>query len=52
MSNMNGDKARFNKKRKQKIARRLRQREMFGASSKEADPTVRGSRARSREKSA
>lgn len=44
MSARNGDKSRFNRERKQKIARRKRTHEMFGSAakgSKAADTAVR-----------
>ncbi len=50
MSGINGDKSRFHRQRKQKIARRLRQREMLEPSSKQSAP-VRGSQVKSRQKS-
>jgi hypothetical protein len=48
MSGINGDKARFNRRRKQKIQRRLRQMKMFGSLPKAAETAS----AKSREKSA
>lgn len=52
MSGINGDKARFNRRRRQKIHRRARQRVMFGTLLKQADPTVLPSHAKSTEKPA
>jgi len=53
MSGINGDKARFNRRRREKIHRRARQRAMFGSLPKQADAVVPRSQTRSsREKSA
>jgi len=52
MSGINGDKARFNRRRKQKILRRERQRIMFGGLLKPADLTVPNSQNKSKERSA
>lgn len=49
MSAINGDKARFNRIRKQRIHRRMRQRTMFGILLKPADAPVPGSHAKSKE---
>jgi hypothetical protein len=51
MSGINGDKARFNRRRKQKIQRRQRQRAMFGSLQKQEAPPPR-SDSKPREKSA
>jgi hypothetical protein len=40
MSAINGDKARFNRVRKQKIQRRKRQQKMFGSLPKQANATA------------
>jgi hypothetical protein len=40
MSGINGDKARFNRRRKKQIGRRERQRGMFGWLPKQADATA------------
>jgi len=48
MSGINGDKARFHRRRKQKIQRRVRQREMFGSLPKQSTGTR--SDAKSKEK--
>jgi hypothetical protein len=50
MSGINGDKARFNRRRRQKIHRRARQRLMFGSLFQQADPVVARSQAKSKEK--
>ena len=50
MSGINGDKARFNRRRRQKIHRRVRQRVLFGSLFKQADPMVPRSQAKSKEK--
>jgi hypothetical protein len=50
MSGINGDKARFNRRRRQKIHRRARKRVMFGSLYKEADPTILRAETKSKEK--
>jgi hypothetical protein len=50
MSGINGDKARFHRLRKQKLARRVRQQKMLESSSKQADLVVRSFQAKPREK--
>jgi hypothetical protein len=52
MSGVNGDKARFNRRRKHKIHRRAGQQAKFGALFKPAEPTVPRSEGKSKEKSA
>jgi hypothetical protein len=52
MSAINGDKARFNRRRRQNIGRRARHRVMFGALLKQAGPTIPRSNSKSKEKSA
>jgi len=49
MSGMNGDKARFHRLRKQKLARRLRQRAMLDSSSRQVATVSEG---KARKKSA
>lgn len=51
MSRINGDKARYNRRRKMKIERRAKQRVMFVSSSTPAQPISGRSRAKSDEKS-
>jgi hypothetical protein len=43
MSGVNGDKSRFNRIRKQKLARRIRNRELFKSAVAPAKPAVAGS---------
>jgi hypothetical protein len=50
MSGINGDKARFNRRRKKKISRRERQRGMFGWLPKQAEATAPPSAGKSKEK--
>ncbi len=50
MSGKNGDKARFNRMRKQKIDRRAKQRILSGHPSNQADPVDSRSQVKSREK--
>jgi len=50
MSRKNGDKARFNRMRKQKIDRRAKQRIVSGNLSHQADPVGSRSQVKSREK--
>jgi hypothetical protein len=50
MSGINGDKARFNRRRRQKIHLRARQRVMFGSLPKQADLAVPPSQTKSKEK--
>jgi hypothetical protein len=52
MSGINGDKARFNRRRRQKIRRRARQRVMLGSLPTQAGAAVPRSESRPREKSA
>jgi hypothetical protein len=52
MSGVNGDKARFNRRRKHKIHRRIWQQSKFGSLFKPAEPTVPRSEAKLKEKSA
>jgi hypothetical protein len=52
MSGINGDKARFNRKRRQQIRRRARQRVTFGSLPKQAEPAVTRSQAKLKEKPA
>jgi hypothetical protein len=52
MSGINGDKARFNRRRKQKIHLRARTRAAFGSLPKQADPATARSHDKSKEKSA
>jgi hypothetical protein len=52
MSGINGDKARFNRKRRQNIERRARQRGLLGSLPKRAQPAAPRSHAPSKEKSA
>ena len=42
MSGINGDKARFHRRRKKKIQRRIQQREMFGSLPKQKTDTSAG----------
>jgi len=43
MSGVNGDKSRFNRVRKQKLARRIRNRELFKSAAAPAKPAAAGS---------
>jgi len=43
MSGVNGDKSRFNRVRKQKLARRIRNRQLFKNVAAQAKPAVSGS---------
>jgi len=43
MSRVNGDKSRFNRMRKQKLARRIRNRELFKTAPSQAKPAISGS---------
>ena len=46
MSGVNGDKSRFNRLRKQKLARRIRNRELFEKASQTKPPTASASHKR------
>lgn len=52
MSGINGDKARFNRRRRQKIHRRARQRVMFGTLLKQANSAIPRSHTTPKEKTA
>jgi hypothetical protein len=52
MSGINGDKARFNRRRREKIRRRVRQRAIFGSLPRQADLAVPRCQIKAKEKSA